>query len=83
MTSMKLWRIILCVQISSKIGHAMAEAYDKKIFRTIALAAREAHPITAAPGPEPGGSIINLGQEQRVQRSSTCRCFLRSCFDPR
>ena len=48
-------------EISAKIGHAMAEAYDKKIFRTIALAAREAHPIQAAPGPEPGGSIINLG----------------------
>ena len=48
-------------EISAKIGHALAEAYDKKIFRTIALAAREAHPITAAPGPEPGGSVINIG----------------------
>ena len=47
-------------EISKKIGHALAEAYDKKIFRTIALAAREAHPVTAAPGPEPGGSIIRL-----------------------
>ena len=48
-------------EISKKIGYALAEAYDKKIFRTIAKAAREAHPITAAPGPEPGGSIIQLG----------------------
>jgi hypothetical protein len=48
-------------EISAKIGHALAEAYDKKIARTIALAAREAHPITAAPGPEPGGSVIRLG----------------------
>ena len=48
-------------EISAKIGHALAEAYDKKIFRTIALAAREAHPIQAAPGPEPGGSIIRMG----------------------
>ena len=48
-------------EISAKIGHALAEAYDKKVFRTIALAAREAHPITASPGPEPGGSIIKLG----------------------
>ena len=48
-------------EIANKIGHALAEAYDKKIFRTIALAAREAHPITAAPGPEPGGSVIKLG----------------------
>jgi hypothetical protein len=48
-------------EISAKIGHALAEAYDKKVFRSIALAARQAHPITAAPGPEPGGSVINLG----------------------
>ena len=48
-------------EISKKIGYALAEAYDKKIFRTIALAAREAHPITAAPGPEPGGSVIKIG----------------------
>ena len=48
-------------EISNKIGYALAEAYDKKVFRTIALSARQAHPITAAPGPEPGGSVINLG----------------------
>jgi len=48
-------------EISKKIGYALAEAYDKKIFRTVALAAREAHPVTAAPGPEPGGSTIALG----------------------
>src|SRR6056300_535675 len=48
-------------EISAKIGHALAEAYDKKIFRIIAKAARTAHPITAAPGPEPGGSVMNLG----------------------
>ena len=48
-------------EISKKIGHALAEAYDKKIFRQIAKSAQSAHPITASPGPEPGGSIIKLG----------------------
>ena len=48
-------------EISGKIGHALAEAYDKKVFRIIAKSARTAHPITASPGPEPGGSVINLG----------------------
>ena len=48
-------------EISAKIGHALAEAYDKKVFRVIAKSARAAHPITAAPGPEPGGSVIKLG----------------------
>jgi hypothetical protein len=53
-------------EIAKKIGHALAEAYDKKIFRQIAKAAREAHPITAAPGPEPGGSCDSTGCHQRV-----------------
>ena len=35
-------------EISKKIGHALAEAYDKKVFRTIALAARKLHPVTAS-----------------------------------
>ena len=48
-------------EISAKIGHALAEAYDKKIFRVIAQSARTAHPITTSPGPEPGGSVIKLG----------------------
>ena len=48
-------------EISAKIGHALAEAYDKKVFRIIAKSARTAHPITASPGPEPGGSVIKLG----------------------
>ena len=48
-------------EMSAKIGHALAEAYDKKVFRVIAKSARTAHPITADPGPEPGGSVINLG----------------------
>ena len=57
-------------EIASKIGHALAESYDKKIFRTIALAARASHPITASPGPEPGGSTIKLGtgKEYDAQR---------------
>ena len=58
-------------EISAKIGHALAEAYDKKVFRTIAKAAREAHPITAAPGPEPGGSIIRLGANNQYDAQSS------------
>ena len=59
---MRYLHIILCdAEISAKIGHALAEAYDKKVFRVIAKSARTAHPITASPGPEPGGSVIKLG----------------------
>ena len=65
-------------EIAKKIGHALAEAYDKKIFRTIAKAAREAHPITAAPGPEPGGSIIKLGAGNEFNAQSLVDSFFEA-----
>ena len=65
-------------EISKKIGHALAEAYDKKVFRTIALAAREAHPITASPGPEPGGSIIKIGSGNEYAAQSLVDAFFEA-----
>jgi len=65
-------------EISKKIGHALAEAYDKKIFRTIALAAREAHPITAEPGPEPGGSQIKLGSGKEYDAQALVDAFFEA-----
>jgi hypothetical protein len=65
-------------EIASKIGYALAEAYDKKIFRTIAKAAREAHPITAAPGPEPGGSIIQLGANKEYDAQAIVDSFFEA-----
>ena len=65
-------------EISKKIGHALAEAYDKKIFRTIALAAREAHPITASPGPEPGGSIIKIGANNEYDAQKLVDAFFEA-----
>jgi hypothetical protein len=65
-------------EISAKIGHALAEAYDKKVFRSIALAARQAHPITAAPGPEPGGSVINLGAGNEFNAQSIVDAFFEA-----
>ena len=65
-------------EISAKIGHALAEAYDKKVFRTIALAAREAHPITAAPGPEPGGSIIQIGSGNQYDAQKLVDAFFEA-----
>ena len=65
-------------EIAAKIGHALAEAYDKKIFRQIAKAAREAHPITAAPGPEPGGSIIQLGVQKEYDAQALVDAFFEA-----
>ena len=65
-------------EISKKIGHALAESYDKKIFRTIALAARQAHPITASPGPEPGGSTIELGVTKEYDAQALVDAFFEA-----
>ena len=65
-------------EIAKKIGHALAEAYDKKVFRTIALAAREAHPITATPGPEPGGSIIKIGANNEYDAQKLVDAFFEA-----
>jgi hypothetical protein len=64
-------------EISKKIGYALAEAYDKKIFRMIAKSAREAHPITTSPGPEPGGSVIQLG----VQKEFDAQALVDGFFE--
>ena len=65
-------------EISAKIGHALAEAYDKKVFRTIAKAAREAHPITASPGPEPGGTQIELGVTKEYNAQALVDAFFEA-----
>ena len=47
-------------EISRKIGYALAEKYDRKIFRAITKAARTAHPITKSNFVEPGGTQIRV-----------------------
>jgi len=48
-------------EISRKIGYALAEKYDRYIFRAIARGARSASPITKASFVEPGGTQIRVG----------------------
>ena len=48
-------------EISRKIGYALAENYDRRIFRAVAKAARSAGPITKANYVEPGGTQIQVG----------------------
>ena len=65
-------------EISKKIGHALAESYDKKIFRAIAKSARLASPITASPGPEPGGSQIKLGAGNEYDAQALVDAFFEA-----
>ena len=52
-------------EISKKIGYALAEKYDRLIFRAIAKGARIASPVGKAGSPktfeEPGGTQIQVG----------------------
>jgi len=51
-------------EISKKIGYALAEKYDRLIFRAITRGARAASPITKANFIEPGGTQIAVGTSE-------------------
>ena len=48
-------------EISKKIGYALAEKYDRLIFRSITRGARAASPVSATNFVEPGGTQIRVG----------------------
>ena len=48
-------------EISKKIGFALAEKYDRLIFRALSRGARKASPVTASGKEEPGGTQIRVG----------------------
>ncbi|MBP00845.1 MAG: hypothetical protein CMG34_06495 [Candidatus Marinimicrobia bacterium] len=48
-------------EISRKIGYALAENYDRRIFRAISKAARQPAPVNMSNFVEPGGSIVKVG----------------------
>lgn len=48
-------------EISRKIGYALAEKYDRLIFRAITRGARQASPVSATNYEEPGGTQIRVG----------------------
>ena len=48
-------------EISRKIGYALAQKYDRLIFRAITRGARAASPITKSGFVEPGGTQIRVG----------------------
>ena len=48
-------------EISKKIGYALAQKYDRLIFRALSRGARKASPITKSNFVEPGGTQIRVG----------------------
>tara|TARA_Y100001973_G_scaffold72500_1_gene105732 strand:+ start:45 stop:1181 length:1137 start_codon:yes stop_codon:yes gene_type:complete len=50
-------------EISKKIGYALAERYDRNIFRSITRGARQVSPISATGKIEPGGGQVSVGSD--------------------
>ena len=55
-------------EISRKIGYALAENYDRRIFRAITKAARQASPVTMSNFVEPGGSMLKVGADTSTDK---------------
>ena len=56
-------------EISRKIGYALAENYDRRIFRAITKAARAASPVSMTNFKEPGGSILKVGTDTSTDKA--------------
>ena len=48
-------------EVSRKIGYALAQKYDRLVFRSLVRGARVASPITKTGFVEPGGTQIKVG----------------------
>ncbi len=69
-------------EISKKIGYALAEKYDRKIFRSITKAARQASPITKSNFVEPGGTQIKVGAAgSNADQAYTATSLINAFYD--
>ncbi len=70
-------------EISKKIGYALAEKYDRLIFRAIAKGARQASPITKSNYVEPGGTQIQLTRSGVTNATAAydSTCLINGFYD--
>jgi hypothetical protein len=68
-------------EISRKIGYALAEKYDRYIFRAIARGARSASPITKASFVEPGGTQIRVGSSANDSDAFDSAALVAAFYD--
>ena len=68
-------------EISKKIGYALAEKYDRKIFRSITKAARQASPITKANFVEPGGTQVRVGTTANASDAYSSTALVNAFYD--
>ena len=68
-------------EISKKIGYALAQKYDRLIFRAIAKGARQASPITKSGFVEPGGTQIRVGTNNQAPDAYVPASLINAFYD--
>jgi hypothetical protein len=68
-------------EISRKIGYALAQKYDRLIFRAITRGARAASPITKANYVEPGGTQIRVGTTANASDAYDDSALVNAFYD--
>ena len=68
-------------EISRKIGYALAEKYDRLIFRAIARGARAASPVSATNFVEPGGTQIRVGSTTNESDAFSSSALVAAFYD--
>ncbi len=68
-------------EISKKIGYALAEKYDRLIFRAITRGARAASPVTKTNFKEPGGTQIRVGATANASDAYNAQNLTTAFFD--
>ena len=68
-------------EISKKIGYALAQKYDRFIFRAITRGARKAHPISKANFVEPGGTQIQVGAGSNADDALNAQKLVTAFYD--
>ncbi len=68
-------------EISKKIGYALAEKYDRLIFRAIAKGARQASPVSKANFVEPGGTQVQVGAGSNADDALNATHLVTAFYD--
>ena len=68
-------------EISKKIGYALAQKYDRLIFRALARGARAASPITKSNFVEPGGTQIRVGANNQASDAYVSASLINAFYD--
>ena len=68
-------------EISRKIGYALAQKYDRLIFRAITRGARAASPITKSNFVEPGGTQIRVGSSSNASDAYNANNLVAAFYD--